>query len=72
MKQLKMECGTILSHVYNPLEEIHELHVEDCRMAGTVTVDDRIVARQAKIVICADTLPEVIEFLQEAQEETCK
>ena len=67
-KQLEMECGTIISHVYNHLsfKDIHEFHIVDCETTGTVIVDNRPVP-QTKINISANTLPEVIKFLQEAQ-----
>jgi len=60
MKQLEMELGGIL-----------ELHVEDCKMVGTVVEGDRFI-RQSKISIRPNTLPEVIKFLQEVEEKTCK
>jgi len=61
MKQLKMECGTILFHKYNSLVDVHELRAEDYDVTGT-----RVVL-QSKINIGVKALPEVIEFLQEVQ-----
>jgi len=67
MKELKMECGTIISYLYESLNDVHVIHVEDIEAAGTIIEDSHVIC-QSRINIRAAALPEIIKFLQEIQQ----